>query len=114
MSAHTPGPWMVGKVNHAKQRVDIDTKVRDMRVSYTEWRGLARVYGIEDMPKIGSDIMQANARLIAASPELYDAAENALNVIIACCKPTDGVDDAKAIADARTMLCAAIAKAKGG
>jgi hypothetical protein len=56
---------------------------------------------------------EADARLISAAPDLYDAADNALNALIACCVPAGGVDDRKAILDAQAMLRAAIAKATG-
>ena len=67
MSAqHTPGPLYVGEINHRKQRADIDTATKDERVGYSTWRGLARTYGCEDFPSIGSEIMEANARRIVA------------------------------------------------
>lgn len=96
MSAHTPGPWDGKRVDlWGSDRVGLGLGFLSTSNEERRAEGLA------------------NARLIAAAPELYDAAENALNVIIACCKPDDGVDDAKAIADARTMLRAALAKANG-
>ena len=67
MSAqHTPGPLYVGEINHRKQRADIDTATKDERVGYSTWRGLARTYGCEDFPDVGSEIMEANARRIVA------------------------------------------------
>ena len=67
MSAHhTPGPLYVGDINHKMQRADIDTATKDGRLGYSTWRGLARTYGCEDFPSIGSEIMEANARRIVA------------------------------------------------
>ena len=73
MSKHTPGPWTIGKVSHKKQRVDIDSLHADQTVGHQTWRGLARAYGCEDMPAEGTAAMLANARLIAAAPELLEA-----------------------------------------
>ena len=73
MSRHTLGPWTIGNVSHKKQRVDIDSLHADPTVGHHTWRGLARAYGIEDIPAIGTAAMLANARLIAAAPELLEA-----------------------------------------
>ena len=73
MSKHTPGPWSVGEVSHKKQRVDIDSLHADQTVGHKTWRGLARAYGCEEMPAEGTAAMLANARLIAAAPELLEA-----------------------------------------
>ena len=73
MSKHSPGPWTIGKVSHKKQRVDIDSLHADQTVGHQTWRGLARAYGCEDMPAEGTVAMLANARLIAAAPELLEA-----------------------------------------
>lgn len=60
----------------------------------------------------GSEL-EANAHLIAAAPELYDAAHNAAGVLIACCKPAGGCDDDHAIRDAIERLEDALTKARG-
>ena len=69
---HTPGPWTIGKVSHKKQRVDIDSLHADPSVGHQSWRGLARAYGCNDMQAEGTAAMLANARLIAAAPELLE------------------------------------------
>ena len=73
MTTHTQGPWSVGKVSHKKQRVDIDSLHADQTVGHQTWRGLARAYKYKDMPAEGTAVMLANARLIAAAPELLEA-----------------------------------------
>ena len=75
MSKHTPGPWFVGAVNRKKQFTDINTNSRDDRLAYTSWVGLARAYGCEDDKEAGNEVMEANARLISAAPELLDFAK---------------------------------------
>ena len=73
MSKHSPGPWTIGKVSHKKQRVDIDSLHSDPFVGHHTWRAMARTYGIESEEEKGSVVMLANARLIAAAPELLEA-----------------------------------------
>lgn len=75
---HTPGPWVVGKVNRKKQRADINTDACDARLGYTSWTGLARVYGCDENKRVGTEIMEANAMLIAAAPGLLKIAIAAL------------------------------------
>lgn len=106
MSAHTPGPWRYETDDPGTFQVATVERF-GVYSRHLEWGGTVAGGSAAGEP-------EADARLIAAAPELYDAAENALNVIIACCKPDDGVDDAKAITYARTMLRAALAKANGG
>lgn len=63
---HTPEPWIIGKINHKKQRVDIDSRSPENRLGYDYWEGLARTYGCEDESDVGSEVMVANARRIVA------------------------------------------------
>ena len=104
MSKHTPGPWSVGEVSHRKQRVDIDSLHADQTLGHQTWRGLARAYGCEDMPAEGTAAMLANARLIAAAPELLEALQSVL----------DNCLDSAGLCAAHAKARAAIAKAKGG
>ena len=78
---YTPGPWFVGKVNVKKQRVEISTKVNDPRMTYARWDGLARLYGDEDDPVVGTVVMKANARLVAAAPEMFESVCELLDLI---------------------------------
>ncbi len=69
MSDHTPGPWIVEKGDRKRER-DISAPNGDPRLNYTSWRGLATVYGSDSDPRAGKLVMRANARLIAAAPEM--------------------------------------------
>lgn len=71
MSAHTPGPWFIDK-RHG-QEVWISSNERDPHLGHEQWEGLAVVNGCDDDKKNGTKAMLANARLIAAAPELYEA-----------------------------------------
>ena len=95
MSKHSPGPWTIGKVSHEEQHVDIDSLNPDPFVGCDEWRAMARTYGTEGEEESGSVVMLANARLIAAAPELLEALEAALK-LIELVMPIDGVVTRKA------------------
>lgn len=86
-SRHTPGPWTVDEPHQI-------------------WSEKAREYvaitQVEDFETLPRDQVEANARLIAAAPELLDALEECLSCEFA-------VTDKQAIAKARV----AIAKATG-
>ena len=84
MSKHTPGPW---KVNYAKFN-EVKTSDGARVATCSNLNGLVN--------------LQANARLIAAAPELLDA-------LIECLECEFAVTDKSAIAKAQ----AAIAKATG-
>jgi len=108
MSNWTPGPWTMETV-----RTSVGLC---FRVGPFPWRNgkLNHACIYADYPNSAEHATgEANARLIAAAPELFAAADNALDVLIACCVSAGGVDDRDAIRDARVMLSAAIAKAKG-
>lgn len=98
MSAHTPGPWTLDTVTTS---CGICHKVGPFPRKEGKY-GHACIY--VDYPgtgKIEGELL-ANARLIAAAPDLLDAAEEALEAI------ADGD-----VQSARNALRAAIAKATG-
>ncbi len=79
MAEHTPGPWRVGEKRHD---YDIVIRNRDSApVTITCYAGYTRRTG------------DANARLIAAAPELLTALEQALAVI-----GSDAVEAARLLA----------------
>lgn len=110
MNKHTPGPWK-WKVNTwhyalvipPSQELTICSTVK--RIAVLEWEGLQK-----NPYTIPNDEAQANAWLIAASPELLEAAKAAAFVL-------DGEAlDKRANAAGQTLgelLEAAIAKAEG-
>ena len=63
--AATPGPWLDGKPNLTEG----PSTESGSHVIYSDNREIARVYGDKDLP------VKANARLIAAAPELLEALE---------------------------------------
>ncbi len=96
MSEHTPGPWRVFKGGVSGRIIGIGELNGEgvCDCGFGVWRG-------------GSEEAEANARLIAAAPELLEALQKARNAL-------DLVDDDSEFHDvqsAREMADAAIAKA---
>ncbi len=106
MSKHTPGPWSYRKVPR-KQEWEIDTK-RCPNLGHESWTGMSVVFGCDDYPKMGKIAGEANARLIAAAPDLLEALQAMLSEFN---EQMAGIvnDEFAVIAKAR----AAIAKATG-
>ena len=104
MSKHTPGPW----VHDTRGYRHADVKAAD-------GRNIACTWGVNNQPKTKDaceaqkQIARANARLIAAAPELLEA----LKAIV---KSLADQDDEGMIEHAQQMIDAraAIAKATGG
>lgn len=99
MSKHTPGPW-----------------VFDGRDSIVAPDGdLLLLTGVRVPMVAGPDREEArsNARLIAAAPDLLNAAIWALDVLVSCSVPTGGCDDQTAFLEAKELLGDAITKAEG-
>lgn len=97
MSKHTPGPWSYRKVPR-KQEWEIDTG-HCPNLGCVSWTGMAVVFGCDDYPKMGKIAGEANARLIAAAPELLDALKDTL-----CCLEVCGKDYDHAINKARAAI----------
>jgi hypothetical protein len=97
--SHTPGPWSLGRSADSTPLV-----VVPVHESEGTGFGVAQVNRIPRMSGVRGD-MEANARLIAAAPELLQAAEEAL-ALLSKGAPGWGV--------AKDLLNAAIKKARGG
>jgi hypothetical protein len=69
MSNHTPGPWTV------KRRFDVyqDTQTRGVGGTF-----IATTKGISELPESVNKICEADAKLIAAAPELLKALQDIL------------------------------------
>lgn len=94
MSGHTPGPWVIGRSGHGRP-YQVETAGG---LCITKWGGISRPASAEG---------EANARLIAAAPELLAALDD---LLIAYCDPgNQGSDHDEKVEAAR----AAIAKARG-
>lgn len=116
MAQHMKGPWKVGH-----EALDVlaphpqggyvggYAKVCDIR----GW-GFLTGKGALGLPEEEARaIQEANARLIAAAPEMLEATYNALECLMGCVKPAGGCDDDAVIQMTIGMLKAAIAKAEG-
>ena len=101
----TPIPWTaVRKHPHVWA---IDALSGDPDLGHAKWHSLADVYGCDDMGAAGRDKAKANAHLIAAAPELYEALEFAAKTLERTANDT--LDGRNAAMQARDAL----AKARG-
>ena len=96
--AFTPGPWRV-----AGER-DYRTLAFGVFELEHNWR-------IADVRATNEKIGQANATLIAAAPDMYEALKNIVTRFENCCRASG--NDAEWVADATKMHRAALAKAEG-
>ena len=98
-ASHTPGPWKMIEVGNS---IGIVPAKRPPGVSKRD---------IEDIAAVNLDGDQydahANARLIAAAPDLLAACESALKAMV------EGENDLCELTSTMAMLEAAIAKARG-
>lgn len=92
---HTPGPWTM------HPRGEDGAEVR--AITSVAWCGIASTHGASGSQVIRADEAQANARLIAAAPDLLAACEAIIDAA------TPWAPDTPAL----MMVRAAIAKAKG-
>ena len=102
---YTKGPWVLKVTRHD------DFTVAEIEIDASPYRGdVARLQSCENIDGIATDELLANARLIAAAPELLEALEEFE-------AEYDKVDLAKAeppeLTAAVLAARAAIAKAKG-
>ena len=73
---HTPGPWQVS--NDWSQFIKIEKKRDTRRLFYSNYIELALVMAVDGR----TDEAQANARLIAAAPDLLAACKMVLDAIL--------------------------------
>lgn len=117
MSGHTPGPWLVGTSGHhvyyVNPRIEAGESIDDQRHDSV----IARCTEMGPESGIPDDEITANARLIAAAPDLLAAAKKAASLLWEVASEVeDGVrtmneDSPDGIA--WTQLTDAIAKAGG-
>lgn len=74
---HTPSPWAVRVMG--AQVVAIDAPNGDQTIGHSQWKELATAYGCDDAMEDGEAVALANARLIAAAPELLEALRELLD-----------------------------------
>lgn len=72
MGKHTPGPWEFGKRGRTYQRIDGGRQPAGDAGGFA-WYGLAKVVVFVDDDTSPHPVGEANARLIAAAPELLEA-----------------------------------------
>ena len=109
-TAHTPGPWYAVR-NSAFWEVNPQREYEDDHIPYTVADCCA-----SDPRNPDGGLQEANARLIAAAPDLLEALEAAVDCGMV---PKSSAEHGGAARHARQvvvayMIRAAIAKAKGG
>jgi hypothetical protein len=116
---HTPGPWVWAEDHPTNACANVRAKTEK------GWdEDIATLYGSEDVPKPSEPgepwgdhpIRRANARLIAAAPDLLEALNDALAVMTADTVGTIHMDDPdwyRQLWAAVDKARAAIAKAEG-
>jgi len=96
---HTEGPWEIGKCNSGPVSGTIPIHTHDYMESYRSGMLVCSVYGT-------ATFSEANARLIAAAPELLEALKAMMRLTVS--------DNGEYLADAITdMAQAALNKAEG-
>ena len=106
-TSFTPGPW-VAQSQADPQVWSINAPIGDANIGHKTWDGLAVVYGCDERPLTGAAVAAANAHLIAAAPDLYEALyEMAAQHKCGCGHPHCNACDRDALAKA------ALSKAKG-
>ena len=104
MSKHTPGPWLIAESVVSRHAITNMRRIRSKNEGL-EHGAVCDVYGIQD----GSEA-SANARLIAAAPDLLADLQEACDRIEDLVSRLGGTDPEKATESYR----ATIAKATGG
>lgn len=104
MTKHTPGPWFIGRSGHGKP-YQIETADG---LCVTKWGGISRPASQEG---------EANARLIAAAPDLLDALTQCRAELLSMIDKHNkqDADDGSWLYDYQTVVeaDAALAKARG-
>jgi hypothetical protein len=78
MSKHTPAPWVL-KIRPAEHNDNVT--VAEIEVNGKYRGGIARLQSAEHIYGIGKDELIANARLIAAAPDMLEALKLCANFI---------------------------------
>jgi len=106
MSTHTPGPWHVDTAGHP----NADVRAACGRAVAFTWMVCCGTPKTSEQYKARTEIDRANARLIAAAPEMLEALQGLFGADMESVMMGHGHhDQVEAIAKAR----AAIAKAEG-
>jgi len=102
---HTPGPWTAKPTQEGDWQIDTGP---DQDLNLTLWSAMAVIHGCDGDPELGLKKAEANARLMAAAPDLLEALEELFHLI------DDAYDGERLFTlNLQRKVRAAIAKAKG-
>ncbi len=101
---HTKGPWHTGGSFNDQPQITEESTGRTIALCYSLGK-----------PDRGTTEAEANAKLIAAAPELLEACEKVLSSINTNCITEQlHIDDAELLSEIMADIYRAIDKAKGG
>lgn len=107
MSKHTPGPWVVGEQNKGPVAGTVPVHTADYMEAYRGGQLVCSVYGT-------AAFSEANARLIAAAPEMLDALKKTSEFLHHMwCSANINEYDFEMVEETMLINDAAIAKATG-
>lgn len=115
MAKHTPGPWMVGGI-YPKGEEDRRAITADDGTKYHRRRTVARVVTPTGYADTHPEI-EANAHLIAATPEMYEALKSLIYTASKLWDMVKPIKDSDAVIATHPIIekaKAALAKAEGG
>ena len=70
---HTASPWVARREDAHEWHIDVREPRYALLGDLHPWQAAVVCYGIEDYGQVGADVAEANARLIAAAPDLLAA-----------------------------------------
>lgn len=106
MSEFTPAPWVARKIDG--QELAIDAPNGDPIIGHKKWAALAVVYGSDDHPGEGRIVAEANARLIAAAPDMLAALMEVIALAESAMRETGDFDITSELANARAVVAKAL------
>jgi hypothetical protein len=105
-ATHSPGPWKVDIWNYSQAtppRKELCIQNKDLRLAVLDWDE-----GQDNPYTVAEQTAQANARLIAAAPDLFAALEDLIpHVLHYVPMPHAHADAAKHVAAARAAIARA-------
>ena len=78
MSKHTPTPWTLGRISKRSQTAFIDAMHQDPDLKHVDWRDMIQCNGCYELPDMGIEKAEANARHIVKAVNYHERLREAL------------------------------------